>query len=423
MGKATPSGPWCAIVITDNTINDADVIVAGAGIIGATFATLLGRAGFNIALIEASISDSDTDESLPDPRVLAITRASEQILRRANVWAKIPSERIGNFRKMHVWDEKGNGDIRFDSAVICQPTLGYIIAGKLIQSTLQASLLNMDTVTWYRPARPALLERHGDSVVLGLDDGRRVRAGMIVAADGGNSAVRELAGITMESHDYRQSALVCTVDTEKPHDNVARQRFLTRGPLAFLPMAEPSRCSIVWSTTPEHAIDLINMDINQFQTELEIAFMGTLGKITNSGTRATFPLRRAQATQYCQPRLALIGDSAHSVHPLAGQGANLGLLDAATLAELIIAARLSDRDPGAYPVLRRYERWRRGENYKMMMLFEGFKYLFESQIESVRWFRNTGMNLMDSVPLAKEWIMCRAMGLEGDLPTFARELP
>ena len=423
MGNTASPGSRLATVTTSNSINDTGIIVVGAGIVGATFATLLARTGLNIALIESSSAAPAKDESVLDPRVLAITKASERILSKANIWDKIECSRIGCFREMHVWDENGNGEIHFDSAAICQPTLGYIIESELIRLTLHTSLENMDTVTWYRPARPVLLERHDDAIVLGLDDGRRLRSDLIVAADGGNSAVRDLAGIAHDIHDYQQSALVSVVETEKPHGNIARQRFMTLGPLAFLPMAEPSRCGIVWSTSPEHAGDLANMEATLFRMELEKAFTGTLGKIIDSGPRAVFPLRRAQAEHYCQPRLALIGDTAHSVHPLAGQGANQGLLDAATLAEIIIETRSKGRDPGAYSVLRRYERWRRGENYRMMMIFEGFKYLFENQDGSVRWLRNTGMDLMDSVPLAKEWIMYRAMGLEGDLPALARGLP
>ena len=409
-------------MITNNAGTSVDVIIAGAGIVGAACAALLGRAGISIALIEATAAEPDKDKSVADPRVLAIARASEKILRKINIWDRIAGNRIGCFREMHVWDENGHGQIHFDSAAICESTLGYIIESRLIQDSLHAALSNMDTIKWYRPARPVLLEKYDDSVVLGLDDGRRLRSRLIVAADGSNSAVRELAGITLDSHDYRQSALVSVVTTEKPHGDIARQRFLSYGPLAFLPMAEPSRCGIVWSTRPEHAAELMNMDMGRFHLELESAFAGTLGRIISSGTRATFPLRRAQAEHYCQHRLALIGDSAHSVHPLAGQGVNLGLLDAATLAEIMIEARLKGRDAGAYSVLRRYERWRKGENYRMMMIFEGLKYLFESEACPVRWLRNTGMDIMDSVPVLKEWIMVQAMGLAGDLPASARGL-
>ena len=410
-------------MIVKQNNDDADIIIVGAGIIGATFAALLGRSGWRVALVESTAAGADTWKVTDDPRVLAITRASEKIFRRINIWDRIGTEQIGYFRRMHVWDENGLGQIHFDSASLCQPTLGYIIAGGVIQTALHTALSNMDTIKWYRPVQSVLLEKHDDAVVLGLDDGRRLRSRLVVAADGANSTIRELAGINLESHDYRQSALVCVVQTERPHENIARQRFLAHGPLAFLPMSGPTRCGIVWSTDPEHAVTLMEMDTNSFNRELETAFASELGGIVDSGTRVTFPLRRAQAAQYCQSRLALIGDSAHNVHPLAGQGLNLGLLDAATLAEIIIEARSRGRDPGMYSILRRYERWRKGENYRMMMVFEGFKNLFENQSEPVRWARNIGMDIMDQTPLLKEWIMSHAMGVAGDVPAIVREHP
>ena len=177
-------------MITNNAGTSVDVIIAGAGIVGAACAALLGRAGISIALIEATAAEPDKDKSVADPRVLAITRASEKILRKINIWDRIAGNRIGCFREMHVWDENGHGQIHFDSAAICESTLGYIIESRLIQDSLHAALSNMDTIKWYRPARPVLLEKYDDSVVLGLDDGRRLRSRLIVAADGSNSAVR-----------------------------------------------------------------------------------------------------------------------------------------------------------------------------------------------------------------------------------------
>jgi 2-octaprenylphenol hydroxylase len=185
-------------------------------------------------------------------------------------------------------------------------------------------------------------------------------------------------------------------------------------------MADPHQCGIVWSTTPDHAKSLIKMDEDSFHKALAEAFTHTLGNIVSSGPRACFPLQHSQSEHYCQPRLALIGDAAHTVHPLAGQGANMGLLDAATLAEVLIEARNKHKDIGAYPVLRRYERWRKGENFLMIKVLQGLKYLFESQLVSVRHLRNIGLDVTDMLTPVKYSIMRHAMGLSGDLPVFAR---
>jgi 2-octaprenylphenol hydroxylase len=322
---------------------------------------------------------------------------------------------------MHVWDENGLGEVNFNSADLGEPVMGYIVEQMIVEQALGSVLNKSDHVSWYRPVEAKLLETEKDKICVGLDDGRQLSASLLVAADGQSSTIRRLAGINFKTHDYHQYALACVVETELPHQQVARQRFLSRGPLAFLPMAQANQCGIVWSTTPEHAAELKAMDEKAFNKTLSEAFAYQVGDIIKTGSRATFSLARAQAEEYCRPRLALVGDAAHRIHPLAGQGANLGLLDVACLAEVILQAKEKGRDIGAFSVLRKYERWRKGENSTMMMTMEGFKYLFENKATVVSWLRNVGMDVFDSMKPVKHEVMKRAMGLAGDLPDIARK--
>ncbi|MBF8269025.1 MAG: FAD binding 3 protein [Gammaproteobacteria bacterium] len=397
---------------------DAEVIIVGGGLVGASLAGLLGQQGIECIILAAD-DRSQPLGPIPDPRTLALTQASRQILQSLNVWPRLPGERIGRFRHMHVWDENGKGEIHFDCEDLCAACLGYIVEQEVLQTTLNQILEFIPAVTCRTGAKPVAIHSHDDAVTVELADGQ-LRAQLLVAADGAHSGTRELAGIGHAVHDYQQTAIACIVKTELPHDDTARQRFLRSGPLAFLPMADPYQCGTVWSTDPDHADQLLTMDAGQFELTLKSAFANTLGAIITSGQRAGFSLQRAQAKRYCKERIVLAGDAAHSVHPLAGQGANLGLLDAACLAEVLLQARKKNRDLGKMRVLRRYERWRKGENRFMMLVFEGFKYLFENQMTPVPLLRNMGLNLVDQNTYIKHFIMRRAMGLTGDLPAVAR---
>ncbi|MEE9551813.1 MAG: UbiH/UbiF/VisC/COQ6 family ubiquinone biosynthesis hydroxylase [Gammaproteobacteria bacterium] len=400
---------------------DADVIIVGGGLVGCTLAALLAKQDIRCLIVEANKGLSMASHTLTDPRALAITRASENILHTAGAWTQLPEDKIGHFREMHVWDENGSGEIHFDSADLCESTLGYIIEQTILEAALHEALEQLDCIEWCRPATPVTLIQEKDKASITLEDDRKLSASLVVGADGARSKIRALAGIDYPQRDYHQQAVACVIKTERPHGQVARQRFLNNGPLAFLPMADPQQCGIVWSTLPDHADSLLAMDEQEFEHTLGQAFDDTLGEVLFSGPRVSFPLQHAQAESYCQLRLALVGDAAHSVHPLAGQGANLGLLDAATLAEVILEANNKNRDIGAYAVLRRYERWRKGENLAMLKLLQGFKYLFESKLQGIRRIRNLGLDLTDKATPLKHLIMRHAMGLAGDLPAFARE--
>ncbi|HTT08765.1 MAG TPA: UbiH/UbiF/VisC/COQ6 family ubiquinone biosynthesis hydroxylase [Gammaproteobacteria bacterium] len=401
------------------SVPDCEVAVVGAGLVGLTLAALLARANIRTALIDAQ-PPSAAESADYDLRVFAITRASERILTAAQAWAQIERSRHGVFRAMEVWDEKSRGRVHFDSALIAEPALGYIVEQQILRRALEQAIAGLPALISRRPEKLCGWEAQPDRLTLELEDHPPLSARLLMGADGADSRVRSLAGIGHTRQDYAQTALVCNVTTEKPHGEVAWQRFLSTGPVAFLPLDQPHLCGIVWTTTPDQARRLLGMTEEVFRAELTLAFDHGLGVVTGSGPRAIFPLSRSHAGAYVGPRVALVGDAAHVLHPLAGQGANLGLLDAAALAEVTIDAVGAGRDPGAVHVLRRYERWRKGENALMQTTMDVVNTLFGSTYEPVRALRGMGLNLTDRLSPMKEFFMRRASGLTGDLPRFAR---
>lgn len=411
--------------------SEFDVVIVGAGMVGATLANALHGSGLRVALVEAREPDTSWHPEDYNGRVSAITHASMRILRGVGAWREITARRLSPYREMHVWDATGSGEIHFDAADIGESLLGHIIENKVIESALHLRLAALSendarAARLLCPARVSNLRLDGASARLVLDDGRVLDTRLVVGADGSRSSIREQAGLATRGWSYQQQAVVATIKTERHHRETAWQRFMPDGPLAFLPLAD-GRCSIVWSTSPEHAQALLELREADFLIALHQAFGDTLGAMLAAGPRAGFPLRMLHAPEYVRSRIALAGDAAHTIHPLAGQGVNLGLADAATLAEVLVRAHGAGEDIGSVKVLRRYERWRKGDNLGMIAGMEGFKRLFGSRNPLTRLVRNTGLSLTDRATPVKNLFVRHAMGLpadhDGDLPRLARGLP
>ena len=389
-----------------------DIIIVGAGMVGATLACGLAEEAeqLKIAIIDANEPKFDWDKNSYDMRVSAITRASQTLLKNVGAWDKIVEQRISPYQDMFVWDAGANGELHFDSADMGEADLGHIIENRVIVKALHQRIKEFPQIELLCPAKLEKIEFNQDSSVLTLEDKTELTASLVVAADGSRSWVRQQADIAVKGWDFDQAALVTTVKTEKHHQDTAWQRFLTTGPLAFLPLTD-GYSSIVWSTSPAEAQRLTILDEKEFLIELEQAFDSKLGKIESVAARAVFPLRLFETLNYVKPRLALVGDAAHTIHPLAGQGVNLGLADVASLMNVIIEALNDKKDIGDLKVLRRYERWRRADNRSMLVAMDGLKRLFGSELSAVKDLRSLGLNLTNNITLLKNLIMQQAMGL------------
>lgn len=397
-----------------------DIAIIGGGMVGATLACALGGSKLRVAVVEPVAAPRQFPAGDFDIRVSAITRATQNVFAAVGAWEGMVARRVQPYEAMHVWDALGSGAIHFECAELGEPDLGHIVENRVILAALLDRLGTFDNIDFLCPAIATGLQLGADAAQLFLADGRTIEAKLLVGTDGTTSWVREQAGIDSTGWAYDQSALVATVKTSQHHRNAAWQRFLPSGPLAFLPLSY-GYSSIVWSTGHEQAEVLRTLPANEFLDQLQQAFGDALGRMESVGPRGVFPLRLQHADQYVRPRLALAGNAAHALHPLAGQGLNIGILDVAALTEVLLSA--GRRDIGSLPLLRRYERWRKGDNIAMVGAMDVFKRLFSNDAVPLVQLRNAGLALADRLGPVKNFFVRRGMGLAGDLPGLARTPP
>ncbi|RYY77194.1 MAG: 2-octaprenyl-3-methyl-6-methoxy-1,4-benzoquinol hydroxylase [Gammaproteobacteria bacterium] len=395
-----------------------DIAIVGAGLVGASLACAVAQQqraqSLRIALIEASSDAQHYTGEAFDPRVVALTQASLNLLKKLDVWDEIESTRVCAYRDMHVWDGEGTAEIHFNSADVRANHLGHIVENSVIVNVLRKKIAQLSQITVIQPASVQALE-NGNGVAIKLNNGQTVFARLLIAADGAHSTVRELAEFETREWDYGHKAIITTVQTELPNQLTAWQRFMRTGPLAFLPLPTVNGkyfCSIVWSAQSELADELIQLSDDQFNHRLAQAFEFKLGKINHSAERFVVPLRQRHAKNYVQPHIALVGDAAHNIHPLAGQGVNLGLLDVSALSQEIGRALERNIPLNDFSILRRYQRQRLASNLVMMTAMEAFKRLFGNESLLLTWLRNTGMRRLNSLTELKKIIVKAAMGLE-----------
>lgn len=405
-------------------MQNVDVVIVGGGMVGLGLAAALKQSGLKLAIVEGQLPDPALGDA-PDNRVSALSLASQRILQQVGAWTGIEARRLQPYEKMQVWEQDSFGQIGFDAAGLRQAALGHIVENRVIQLALLEAILGgnageADNIQLLSPARAASLQSGEAGSLLLLDDGRALSAKLVVAADGAHSWVRRQADIPLTSWDYGHHALVATVRCAEPHEAVARQIFTPEGPLAFLPLWQPDLCSIVWSVPAARAEALCQCDDEQFNRQLTTAFDGRLGLCKVEGGRSAIPLTARYARDFARERLVLVGDAAHTIHPLAGQGVNLGLLDAAALAELIVQTHRAGRDIGLLANLRSYERWRKSEAARMLAAMEGLKRLFSGANPLKKLVRGVGLCAFDALAPFKQGVIRAAMGLDGELPALAK---
>ncbi|MEM8662382.1 MAG: UbiH/UbiF/VisC/COQ6 family ubiquinone biosynthesis hydroxylase [Pseudomonadota bacterium] len=398
-----------------------DVVIIGAGIAGGALAVALSGQGLNIALVEAqplALIDLPQERDLAsyDPRVSAITPRSKSHLESMGLWNSISDYRQCPYQHMTVWDAEGTGRIDFDRSEVDALCLGHIVENRaIVNSLLQHITAASDVKTFPETSVSGCKPLSPDSwMTVELADGTVLQSQLLVAADGARSHIRNLMDFKTREWDYGHSAIVTTAQVEHSHKDTCWQRFLSSGPLAFLPLPGGDTqhfCSIVWSLKDELVEPLMQLSDTAFAKDLEKAIESCLGEVRACAKRFTFPLRQRHAVDYVQPGVALVADAAHTIHPLAGQGINLGLQDVVVLAEELLAGHKRGIKLGDLQLLKRYQRRRKGENLLMMAAMDGFKSLFEQESLSIRWLRNTGLRTVGQLGPVKQQLIRHAMGL------------
>ncbi|MDT8309894.1 MAG: UbiH/UbiF/VisC/COQ6 family ubiquinone biosynthesis hydroxylase [Methylophaga sp.] len=382
-----------------------DIIIVGGGMVGSSLALALAQhSDLNISLLEsrppAPLQPSDPWQL----RVSAISRASQQLLTELGVWQRLLPSRLGPFEQMQVWEK--NSQLDFAAADIGAAWLGHIIENGHLEQALFETLKATKSIDLLSPAQATAL----DEQTITLNNGDKLSAPLIIAADGGQSQIRDWAGIKSRGWAYQQQGLVAVVETEHPHQQCARQHFLPGGPLAFLPLGNPHQCSIVWSLPDAEAEQLKNVDDLPFCEQLASAFDFRLGSVRLLSERTAFPLNLQHAEAYVKPGLALVGDAAHSVHPLAGQGVNLGFQDARVLSDIVLKAHQQGRPIGGLHTLKKYQRARLTENTLMQLSFDGLNRLFASQLPGMAAIRQLGLKQVNRLGFIKNLLIQQAAG-------------
>lgn len=399
-----------------------DVIIVGGGMVGASLAVALAPLPLQIAVIEA-FDPRQRGVSQPsyDDRSTAIANGSQQILETIGVWAGMAQDATA-IRDIHISDRGHFGIGRISAVEEKVPALGYVVPNRAIGRSLWAALESFDNIRMFCPARVESLLDQGDSVQVGLtdDDGNTIElhGRLVAAADGAQSVVRKILGIDATVWDYGQTAIISNVTTEKPHRNVAYERFTAHGPMAVLPMTE-GRSALVWTVPSEQAEEILQLSDRQILDRLQELFGYRLGHWQKIGKRVSYPLSMSKAKQQTRHRVAIIGNAAHGLHPIAGQGFNLSLRDVAGLAEVIAGAN----DPGDPRVLEKYCRWRAGDQARVMSFTDALVRVFANPLASVRVVRNLALLMFDLLPGAKSLLARHTMGRGGDLPRLARGVP
>ena len=400
-------------------MQSVDVAIVGGGMVGLAIACGLQGSGLRVAVLEQKTVQKPEMDVPHALRVSAINAASEKLLTHLGVWSSVIEQRASCYHGMEVWEKDSFGHIRFDDRSMGHTHLGHIIENDVIHYALWQKAQQCQDVTLIAPAELQQVAWGENEVFLNLKDGSMLTARLVVGADGAHSWLRDKADIPLTFWDYNHHALVATIRTAEPHQGVARQVFHGEGILAFLPLSDPHLCSIVWSLAPDEAARMQQAENTEFNQALTVAFDHRLGLCSVESERQVFPLTGRYARQFAAHRLALVGDAAHTIHPLAGQGVNLGFMDAAELIGELRRLNQQGKDIGQYMYLRRFERSRKHSAALMLAGMQGFRELFAGHNPAKKLLRDIGLKMADTLPGVKPQLIRQAMGVN-DLPDWLR---
>lgn len=386
-----------------------DIAIVGGGIVGLTLACALKNSELQVAIIDKADCIQALGEK-PSARVSAINQANISALQALNVWSHLQQDRACAYTEMHVWDKDSFGDIHFSCDEMGSDALGVIVENQALVNALATAVSKQDNVSMLTAGIERVLAGPNQTMLM-LDNNDALSCRLLVGADGANSYVRKQAGFPITFKDYEHTAIVANIRTEQPHNNVARQAFTPTGPLALLPMADPHVCSIVWSQQPEAAASLSSLDDSAFCNALSAASNCVLGTFTLETQRTSFPLTMRYAREWAKDGVALVGDAAHTIHPLAGQGANLGMQDALVLATSLANLASDGKDIGLHKHLRAYERARKTQAMKMIAAMDGFKFLFDGDDPLKKLIRGVGLSATNKLDAVKNAFVSHAMGM------------